>query len=82
MCAMHLCFYEAKWPNLKLKTRLKQLLGYLPLAFALLSRRHGLTLPMQQNRPGQLEVENSAQTTISYNPTKYRAPRFGPLAVV
>jgi hypothetical protein len=25
----------AKWPNLKLKTRLKQLLGSLPLAFVL-----------------------------------------------
>jgi hypothetical protein len=33
--AMHLCCYEAKQPNLKLKTRSKQLLGSLPLAFAL-----------------------------------------------
>ncbi len=35
MCAMRLCCFEAKWPSLKLKTRPKQLLGYLPLAFAL-----------------------------------------------
>jgi hypothetical protein len=34
MCAMHLC-YEAKQPNLNLKTRPKQLLGSLPLASAL-----------------------------------------------
>ncbi len=34
-CAMHLCCYEAKRPNLKLKTRPKRLLGYLPLAFEL-----------------------------------------------
>ncbi len=34
MCAMYLCCHEAKRPNLKLKTRSKQLLGYLPLAFA------------------------------------------------
>jgi hypothetical protein len=30
-----LFFYEAKQPNLKLKTWTKQLLGYLPIAFAL-----------------------------------------------
>ncbi len=35
MCVMHLCCYEAKQPNLKLKTHLKQLLGSLPLAFTL-----------------------------------------------
>jgi hypothetical protein len=35
MFVMHLFSYEAKQPNLKLKTRPKQLLGYLPLAFAL-----------------------------------------------
>jgi hypothetical protein len=35
MFVMHLFCYEAKQPNLKLKTRPKQLLGYLPLAFAL-----------------------------------------------
>ncbi len=35
MCAMHLFCYEAKQPNLKLKTRAKQLLGALPLAFEL-----------------------------------------------
>jgi hypothetical protein len=35
MCAMHLCFYEAKQPNLKLKTWPKQLLGSLPITFAL-----------------------------------------------
>jgi hypothetical protein len=35
MCAMHLCCYEAKQPILKLKTRSKQLLGSLPLAFVL-----------------------------------------------
>jgi hypothetical protein len=33
MCDVHLCCFEAKWPNLKLKTQPKQLLGYLPLAF-------------------------------------------------
>ncbi len=35
MCAQNLCCYEAKQPNLKLKTRPKQLLGSLPLATAL-----------------------------------------------
>jgi hypothetical protein len=35
MLVMHLFSYEAKQPNLKLKTRPKQLLGYLPFAFAL-----------------------------------------------
>jgi len=34
MCAMHLCSYEAKWPNLELETQAEQLLGSLPLAFA------------------------------------------------
>ncbi len=37
MCVMHLNCYEAKWPDLRLKTRPKQLVGYLPLAFALSS---------------------------------------------
>jgi hypothetical protein len=35
MWARHLFCYEAKQPNLKLKTRPKQLLGSLPIAFAL-----------------------------------------------
>ncbi len=35
MCARHLFCYEAKQPNLKLKTRPKQLLGSLPIVFAL-----------------------------------------------
>jgi hypothetical protein len=35
MCARHLFCYEAKQPNLKLKTRPKQLLGSLPIGFAL-----------------------------------------------
>jgi hypothetical protein len=35
MCVMHLYCYEAKWPNLKLKTRAKELLGSLLLAFVL-----------------------------------------------
>ncbi len=35
MCAVHLKCYEAKWPNLTLKTRPKQLLGSVPLGFAL-----------------------------------------------
>jgi hypothetical protein len=35
MSAMHLFCYEAKRPNLKLKTWQKQFLGSLPLAFAL-----------------------------------------------
>jgi hypothetical protein len=35
MCAMHLCCYEVKQPNLMLQPRPKQLLGYLPIAFAL-----------------------------------------------
>jgi hypothetical protein len=35
MFVIHLFGYEAIQPNLKLKTRPKQLLGYLPLAFAL-----------------------------------------------
>jgi hypothetical protein len=35
MCAMYFCCFEAKWPSLKLKTWPKQLLGFLPLAFAL-----------------------------------------------
>jgi len=35
MCAKHLFCYEAKQPNLKLKTQPKQVLGYLPMAFAL-----------------------------------------------
>ncbi len=34
-CPMHLCCYEAKWANLHLKTLPKELIGYLPLAFAL-----------------------------------------------
>jgi hypothetical protein len=38
MFVMHLFGYEAKLPNLKLKTRPKQLLGYLPLVFALPGR--------------------------------------------
>jgi hypothetical protein len=35
MGATHLRRYKAKWPNLKLKTRPKRLLGYLPLASGL-----------------------------------------------
>jgi len=35
MCARHLFCYDAKQPNLKLKTRSKQLVGSLPIAFAL-----------------------------------------------
>jgi hypothetical protein len=35
MSTMHLFCYEAKQPNLKLKTWPEQLLGYLLLAFAL-----------------------------------------------
>jgi len=35
MCAWHLFFYEAKQPNLKLKTMTKQLLHSLPIAIAL-----------------------------------------------
>ncbi len=35
MCGVPFCCYEAKQTNLKLKTRPKQLLGSLPLAFAL-----------------------------------------------
>jgi hypothetical protein len=35
MRGMHFCCCEAKQPNLNLKTKLKQLLGSLPLAFAL-----------------------------------------------
>ncbi len=35
MYVMNLCYYEAKQPNLKLKTQPKQLLGYCPLAFVL-----------------------------------------------
>jgi hypothetical protein len=35
MCAMHLCSSEPKWPNLKLKTWPKLLLGSLPVTFAL-----------------------------------------------
>jgi UDP-3-O-[3-hydroxymyristoyl] glucosamine N-acyltransferase len=35
MCAMHLCCHKAKWPNLKLKTLSRQLLGNRQLAFAL-----------------------------------------------
>jgi len=35
MGAVNLCYYEAKWPNLKLKTRPKQLLGSIPLASVL-----------------------------------------------
>ena len=37
MCALHLCCSEAKRPNLKLKTRPKQLLSYLQLVLALQS---------------------------------------------
>jgi hypothetical protein len=36
MCAMPFCCYEAKQPNLMLKTQPEQLLGSLLLAFALL----------------------------------------------
>jgi hypothetical protein len=35
MCPKHLLCYEAKQPNLNLKTRRKQLFGSLPIAFAL-----------------------------------------------
>ncbi len=35
MCAMHLFWYKAKQPNLKLKTWTKQLLCFLQLAFVL-----------------------------------------------
>ncbi len=35
VCIRHAIAYITKWPNLKLKTRPKQLLGSLPLAFAL-----------------------------------------------
>jgi hypothetical protein len=35
MCAMHLCCYEAKMPNLKLKTQPNQPLGYIRLDIAL-----------------------------------------------
>jgi hypothetical protein len=34
-CICHAVAYVTKQPNLKLKTRPKQLLGYLPLAFVL-----------------------------------------------
>ncbi len=34
-CQKHLFCYEAKQPNLKLRTRPKQLFGSLPIAFAL-----------------------------------------------
>ncbi len=40
MCGTHLFCFEAKLPSLKLKTRPKQLLGSLPLAFALPDRCH------------------------------------------
>jgi hypothetical protein len=40
MGALHLCCYEAKRPNLKLKTQPKQLLGSLPLAFVLLGQKN------------------------------------------
>jgi hypothetical protein len=35
VCAMHLSCFETKLPNLMLKTRPKQLLGYLPLDIVL-----------------------------------------------
>jgi hypothetical protein len=35
MCATHFCCYEAKWPNLKLKIRPKQLLDSFLLSFVL-----------------------------------------------
>jgi hypothetical protein len=34
MCAIRLCCCEARWPNLKLKTWGKLLLGSLPVTFA------------------------------------------------
>jgi hypothetical protein len=40
MCALHLSGYKTKWPNLKLSTRPKQLLGYLPLAFVSIQPNH------------------------------------------
>jgi hypothetical protein len=40
MCALHLCGYKTKWPNLKLKNWPKQLLGSLPLAFASIKPNH------------------------------------------
>ncbi len=40
MCALRLCCYEAKRPSLNLKTCPKQLLGSLPLSFALPSHCH------------------------------------------
>jgi hypothetical protein len=48
MCSMHLCWHEAKWSNLKLKTRPKLLSGYLPLAFKLPDKYslHGKKIPI------------------------------------
>jgi hypothetical protein len=46
---MHLCCFEAKWPSLMLKTRPKQLIGSLPLAFALLAKiLKAVGLPLQK----------------------------------
>jgi hypothetical protein len=40
MCALHVYGYKTKSPNLKLKARPEQLLGSLPLAFALIQPNH------------------------------------------
>jgi hypothetical protein len=48
MSGMHLYCYEAKQLNLKLKTQPKQLLGSLPIVFA---------LPVLVNDPFQTETE-------------------------
>jgi hypothetical protein len=56
---MHLHFYEAKQPSLKLKTRLKQLLGNHPLDVALTDQAYFASM--------QLMTKKSFRTLGSYS---------------
>ncbi len=55
MCTKHLCCYEAKQPNLKLKTWPKQPLGSLALAFALPIWAHSSTSLLSTPGAGTIE---------------------------
>ncbi len=57
MFVMHLLCYEAKQPNLKMKTRPKQLLGSLPLAFALPVQQTGLWVKRRHDTRHNITLE-------------------------
>ncbi len=59
LCISHAIALITKWPNLKLKTRPKQLLGYLLLAFTLPDQslhKHPAALPLPDDDAGERRV--------------------------